>query len=113
VKQAHRHHAGYAAFLVHRVSGLALIGFLPFHFWTLGLALNQETALNAFLGWTEAPLVKLSETLLVVLLGVHLAGGLRVLAIEFLPWGTHQKTLIGVTGAVAFVVGLLFLLNAY
>ena len=34
-----RDHPSYWAFLVHRVSGLALALFLPLHFWALGQAL--------------------------------------------------------------------------
>jgi fumarate reductase subunit D len=66
--------------LVHRVSGIALALFLPVHFWALGKGLE----LQAFLAWTEQPLVKLAEWGMVVLLAAHLGAGLRVLAIEFL-----------------------------
>ena len=37
--------------------------------------------------------MKLAEMGLVLLLAAHLAGGLRVLALEFLPWRDWQKTL--------------------
>ena len=39
------------------------------------------------------PLVKFAEFGLVFLLAVHLFGGLRLLALEFLPWRDWQKTL--------------------
>ena len=61
--------------IVHRVSGIALAVFLPLHFWALSRALE----LDAFLAWTEHPLVKLSEWGIVVALAAHFAGGLRVL----------------------------------
>jgi len=108
----HRNHPGFWAFALHRVSGLALVLFLPFHFLVLGLALEREAALDGFLAWSQAPLVKLAEAGLVILLAAHLTGGLRLLALEFLPWRESQKTLIGLAAGLAFAAGALFLLNA-
>jgi len=96
----------YWVFVVHRVSGIALAIFLPLHFWTLGNALQMED----FLAWTEQPLVKLGEWLIVVALAAHLACGLRVLALEFLPWRDWQKGLAAVAAAVTVGVGLAFAL---
>ncbi len=86
--------------------------FLPVHFLVLALSLRGQSALDAFLRWTDAPLVKLAETLLIVLLTVHLAGGLRLLALEFLPWSERQKSMIGWAFGGAVVAGLLFIFNA-
>lgn len=109
---SHRNHANYWAFLVHRVSGLALLLFLPAHFYVLGLAVERAADMDAFLSWTEMPLVKLAETGLVILLAAHMTGGLRLLAIEFLAWRDWQKTVVAITGGVSVAAGLLFLLNA-
>jgi fumarate reductase subunit D len=105
-----RNHPAWWAFLVHRVSGLALALFLPLHFWALGQALGGAAQLDAFLAWTERPLVKLAEWGLVLLLAAHLAGGLRLLALEFLPWREWQKSLAAAAAAVALAVGLAFAL---
>lgn len=87
---------------LHRLSGIALAIFLPLHFWALGNALQ----LDSFLAWTEQPLVKAGEWAIVVALAAHLAGGLRVLAIEFLDWHEWQKSLAAVGAALTLVVGL-------
>ena len=105
-----RAHAAWWAFLVHRVSGLALALFLPAHFLALGTALRGEGALDAFLRWSEQPAVVFSEWILVMLLAAHLAGGLRVLALEFLPWRGWQKTLAAVAAGFALFAGLVFAL---
>jgi fumarate reductase subunit D len=97
-----KQHASYWAAIVHRVSGLALAAFLPLHFWTLGGAL----ALGDFVSWTQQPLVKLGEWLIVVALAAHLGGGLRVLALEFLPWRDWQKSLAAAAAALTLGVGL-------
>ena len=92
--------------LVHRVSGVALALFLPAHFWVLG----QGLAMDGFLRWTEQPLVKAAEWVLVVLLAAHLGAGLRVLALEFLPWRDWQKGLAAGAAALALGVGLVLAL---
>ena len=110
---ATRNHPTYWAFVVHRISGLGLALFLPVHLYVLSLALHGEEALDGFLRWADMPLVKVAETVLVLLLAAHMAGGLRLLAVEFLPWRDWQKTLIVVIAAVAVAAGLIFLLRAF
>ena len=101
-----RGHPAYWAFVVHRVSGIALALFLPLHFWTLGSAMQLES----FIAWTQQPLVKLGEWLIVLALAAHLGGGLRVLALEFLPWRGWQKSLAAAAAALTLAVGLAFAL---
>jgi fumarate reductase subunit D len=105
-----RNHPAWWAFLVHRLSGLALSLFLPFHFWALSQALQGEARLDTLLRWTELPLLKFAETGLVLLLAAHLTGGLRLLALEFLPWRGWQKTLLAWAAGAAFAAGLAFAL---
>jgi fumarate reductase subunit D len=101
-----RNHPAWWAFLVHRLSGIALALFLPLHFWALGQALAGEAALEGFLRWTDQPLVKVSEWGIVVLLAAHAAGGLRLLALELLPWRGWQKTLLAAAAGVTLAAGL-------
>ena len=105
-----RRHPAWWAFLVHRLSGLALALFLPLHFWALGRALEGEAALESFLRWTDTPLVKFAEWGLVLLLASHLGGGVRLLALEFLPWRNWQKSLAACAAALALAAGLAFAL---
>jgi fumarate reductase subunit D len=106
-----RNHPAYWAFIVHRASGFALALFLPFHFWALGQALQGAPALDGFLRWTEQPLVKFAEIGLVLLLAAHMAGGVRLLMLEFLPWRDWQKSLLAVAAGASVVAGLAFALN--
>ena len=41
-----------------------------------------------------------------MLLGAHLAGGLRLLALELLPWRDWQKSLLAAAAGLTIVVGL-------
>lgn len=108
----HRNHPAYWAFVLHRVSGLLLAIFLPLHFLTLGLAL-EAAALESFLRWSAHTPVKLAEAGLVILLAAHLTGGLRLLAIEFLPWPARPKALIAAATGLAVGAGALFLLSVF
>lgn len=108
---AHRNHAHYWAFILHRISGLALALFLPAHFYVLGLAIEGAAAMDGFLSWTNAPLMKAAETVLVILLAAHLTGGLRLLALEFIGTRESSKAAVAIGAGIAVAVGLVFLLN--
>lgn len=112
ITRASRAHPGFVAALVHRLSGLALAIFLPLHFLALGLALEQE-AFAGFIAWSDQILVKLSEMALVAALAVHMAGGLRLLAVEFLGATRAQSLWIAASFAFGAGVGLLFLMGAF
>lgn len=104
------------AALAHRLSGLALALFLPMHFLALGLALDGAASLDAMLAFAELPLVKAAEWGLVVLLTLHLGLGIRVLALELLPWGETGGLRLGwVWGgaAAALVAGGIFIAGAF
>ena len=105
-----RLHPAYWAFVVHRVSGIALALFLPLHFVALGTALNGDAALDGFLRFADRPAFKLGEWGLVVLLALHAVGGVRLLLIEFTPWSGPRKSLIAVAAGCAIAVGLAFAL---
>jgi fumarate reductase subunit D len=111
--RSHRNHRAYWAFLGHRLSGLALAVFLPFHFLVLGLAL-EEAALDAALAWTERPLVKLAEWGLVTALALHMFFGLRLLVMELFPWpgGSARLGWIVPGLAASALVGAVFLAGA-
>jgi fumarate reductase subunit D len=91
---------------------LALALFLPLHFWVLAMAASDPGRLDGMLGFTERAVVKAAEVGLVFALSVHLFGGLRLLALEWLPWSAPQKTLAAAAVAASFLVAMLFLLRA-
>lgn len=110
MRASHRQ-PGFLAAILHRLAGIALAVFLPLHFLALATALNGADALDAFLKATSTPLAKFAEWGIVVALAVHMTLGLRVLAIEFLPWREWTLAVVAICVALAFAVGLAFLLN--
>ena len=105
-----RAHPAYWAFLMHRLSGLGLAVFLPLHFWALGLALQGPAALDGLLRFADHGLVKAGEWGLVVLLALHMMGGVRLLLIEFGPASGLRKNWIAAALAFAAATGLAFAL---
>ena len=102
--------SGVVGVLLHRVSGLLLALFLPLHFWALGTALSGPAALEQFLRFADAPPVKLAQWGLVVLLALHLTGGVRLLLIEFTPWSGLRKDWIAAALGASALVGLAYAL---
>ncbi len=113
MKIGHRNHPTWRACVLHRISGAVLASFLPVHFQVLALALDGEAVLDNALKWSDQPLVKVFEAGLIFLLAAHLTGGIRLLALEFLPWRNWQKTLVAASGGLSLAAGLLFLVNAF
>lgn len=108
--KASRNHKAYWAFLGHRISGLALALFLPAHFYVLALALD-EAKLDGFLKLAEMPAFKFGEWGLLIMLSLHMFFGLRLLALELLPWSTSRNARIAWIGwgfALSMVIGLVF-----
>ncbi len=103
---------GFVAALLHRLSGVAIAIFLPMHFLALATSLEGADALEGFLALTRNPFIKTAEWGLVTALALHLALGLRLLAIEFLAWRERSAVIIPAALAAAVAIGLLFLLNA-
>ncbi|KAB7604298.1 succinate dehydrogenase/fumarate reductase transmembrane subunit [Verminephrobacter eiseniae] len=106
-----RNHRAYWAFLGHRLSGLALGLFLPAHLYVLGLALEESRRLEQFLKFAELGAVKFGEWGLVILLSLHMCFGLRLLALELLPWSSSRDARLSwiTWGAVlSAVVGVVF-----
>ena len=106
-----RNHKAYWAFLGHRLSGIALALFLPAHFYVLGMALDAAR-FDQFLKLSEMPAVKFGEWGLVLLLTLHMFFGLRLLALELLPWSSTRDARIAWIGwgfAASMVIGLVFI----
>jgi len=106
-----RAHPLWIAYILHRLSGLALALFLPLHFWVLAMAMTNPAKLDGFLDMTDAGVIKLAEFGLVFLLAIHLFGGLRLMAMEWLPWSPPQKNLAAASLAASLLLAVLFFLQ--
>ena len=119
-------HQSYFTAIGHRISGVLLSLFLPFHFLLLGTALEGEANFDRYLALTDNLLFKIAEWGLVSLLSLHLFFGLRVLMLELTSWpaakhlGEGENPMIYrwsswvVPSVIASTfVGILFLVQSY
>ena len=88
-------HKSYLAFVGHRLSGVALAVFLPFHFLLLGSSIGGADALQRSLQLVDNPLFRIAEWGLVVCLSLHMLFGMRLLLLEFTRWPTGGDSRLG------------------
>ena len=101
--QRYRLRVGMFAWMLHRLTGLALVGYLIVHIWGLKSITNPE-AYNALITSYHAPIFKVGEFLLLGAVIYHALNGLRIVLIDFMGWSPNQKKLFWTLGAVAAVL---------
>jgi len=94
---------GMFAWMLHRLTGVALVGYLVIHVWGLRSITNPD-AYNALIAGYHAPIFKLGEFLLLGAVAWHALNGLRIVLIDFLGWSPNQKRLFWTLGFVALVL---------
>lgn len=95
-----QNNVGSWAWLLHRLSGIALVLYLIPHFITIHSARGGAAAFDQTLAWYAGPVIALSEFVLVLVVVFHLANGLRIIATDFLDLNRHQKLLFWVVMAL-------------
>ena len=84
---------GTVAWLLHRLSGVALAVYLIPHFISVNAARGGPAALDSELAGFASPLFAAAEYVLVLTVAFHLLNGLRIIAIDFLDLSRQQKLL--------------------
>lgn len=102
-------HLSYFAYACHRFSGLLLACFIPLHFLMLSQSLRGASGFERYLGLTDFWVFKFGEWVLVILLAIHLVGGIRLIMIEFGPWRGLRKAWTQVAILFGIACGILFL----
>ena len=94
------------AWVLHRLTGLALVAFLLVHLYTLSSVQGGEAAFDQAMKALERPLPKMGELLLLWAILFHGLNGLRLILINVLPRMNHKimaYTVIAVSVAVVFI----------
>ena len=107
--QSYKLRVGMFAWMLHRLTGLALVGYLVVHIWGLKAITNPE-AYNALIATYHQWYYKIGEFMLLGAVIYHALNGMRIVLIDFVGWSPNQKKLFWVLGAVA---GLLLLVGGY
>lgn len=101
--QRYKVRTGMLAWIGHRLSGLALVGYLVVHIWGLR-ALSDRDAFNELIASYHLPIFKVGEFLLLAAVVYHAMNGFRIVLIDFLGWSPHQAKLFWTVAAVALVI---------
>ena len=105
--QRYRIRVGMFAWMLHRLTGVALVGYLCIHVWGLRSITDPE-AYNHLITVYHAPLYKVGEFLLLGAVIYHALNGMRIVLIDFMGWSPNQQKLfwsLGAIAAVLFAVG--------
>ncbi len=87
---------GNFAWLLHRLTGVALTVYLLPHFISIASARRGPEVFNAILATYTAPIYKIAEFILIMAVAFHTFNGLRVIAVDFFNLSSRQKLLFWV-----------------
>jgi len=106
---AYRWHAGYIAWLLNRITGLAVTLYLGVHIWVMHHLMKGQEGFNEVMNVIQSPLTLIFEVLLIGAVLYHGINGARIMIVEFFGGSKHQK---GLFYGVLVVAGILFLWTA-
>lgn len=85
----YRGREGMWAWVLHRITGVAIFFFLLVHILDTALVRISPEAYDAVIGAYKTPIMGLGEAALVAAIGLHALNGLRIIAIDFFSFGTR------------------------
>lgn len=97
VIKRYRIHLGTLAWILHRLSGLALIFYMLLHIWVIHHLMVGEESFDGVMEFLGTPLFKFLEIGLIGVIMYHLFNGLRVTLIDMGVMVERQKLLFGIT----------------
>jgi len=106
----YRWHLGYVAWLLNRVTGIAITAYLVIHIWVIHNLTKGPEGFNRVMAFVQQPLFKLGEIALLGAILFHAMNGLRVLCIEWAGGAGIQKRLFWWVMAIGLI---LFVFGAY
>jgi succinate dehydrogenase / fumarate reductase cytochrome b subunit len=92
----YRIHLGTFAWILHRLSGLALIFYLLLHIWVISHLIGGKESFNGIMEFFGTPLFKFLEIGLIGTILYHLFNGLRVTLVDLGVLVERQKLLFAV-----------------
>jgi len=102
----YRWHPGYLAWLLNRITGLAVTLYLGVHIWVIHHLNQGRAGFDRVMNFIQSPVTMVFELLLIGAVLYHGINGVRIMLVEFAGASRHQKAvLVGVLG----LAGVLFL----
>ncbi len=105
----YRWHIGTRAWILHRLSGVALISYLGLHIWVIHHIAKGPEEFNTLMRFLISPIFKLLELGLFGIILYHALNGIRIILID-LGWAAELKaqkiTFWALVGIGIIAVGL-------
>jgi len=92
------------AWILHRLSGLALIFYLSAHIWVISTISKGPEGFNRVMGVLASPLFKVLEVGLWGVILFHAFNGIRVVIVDFWKGSIHHKKLFFIMISIAFIL---------
>src|ERR1700675_1440146 len=102
----YRGHPGQWSWLLHRITGVAIILFLFAHVIDTAVVGWGPNAYNRVIRVYENPIVRLLELGLVAAVLYHSYNGIKILLVDFFPKLTRHIRVMGIVTLVAFLVSM-------
>jgi succinate dehydrogenase / fumarate reductase cytochrome b subunit len=111
----YRWQLGFWAFLLMRISGLALALYLLMHLYVLTNLLEGPATFNQIMKMMQNPLIKFLELVLLGGVVYHAVNGIRILGVDFVSGAKHHQAwfwAMVILGVGIFIFGAIPLLKA-
>ena len=92
------------AWILHRLTGLALIFYLSLHIWVISTLTSGAEKFNEVMKFLGSPLFKYLEIGLWFVILFHAFNGIRVLIIDFSKGSLYHKKLFWILMTIAFIM---------
>ena len=101
----YKKNAGSWAWIFHRITGLALIGYLFLHIYSLSPLSQGREAFNSFISHYTTPFFMVLEWLLFAVVLFHAFNGIRIVLVDWAEGARYHKALYNysiVIGVILF-----------
>ena len=105
--------AGYLAFILNRLSALGLTFYLGLHLVVLNKLAQGQQAYDGFIQFSQWPLIKVGEVVLIAAVVFHGLNGLRLTIHAFGAGIRYQKQLFYIVLAATTLISALFILRLF
>jgi len=92
------------AWILHRLSGLALVFYITMHIWIINTLTQGPEKFNAVMVFLNSPFFKYLEVALWGVILFHAFNGVRILLIDFFKGSFRQKKIFIILIAIAFLL---------
>ena len=107
---------GMLTWILHRLTGVGIVGFLVFHIWGMSKMSQGPDAFNTVIETYQTPLFRVGEVLLLGAILFHGINGMRIILGEFTAWAMEKHRLLlvltYVLAGALFVIGGLIMWRA-